>query len=153
MSTEKEPDRELIARLQQLIDKGLFTKAEMARAANVKPQAITKWFERGELSRTAAMGLAVAKLISLDWLLLGRGPMFFQETAESNAMAEQALHRAPSAANAFKEFDAFISRLQLPSPITMAFFNLLVVYANDAEHGSRLAGAINTLLAHQQDKS
>ncbi|MFP1891319.1 helix-turn-helix domain-containing protein [Lonsdalea quercina] len=63
----KDFDNSLISRLAELNEKG-FSKADMARAANVSKQAVTGWFRTGTISKTSALAVADASGVSIAWL-------------------------------------------------------------------------------------
>lgn len=63
----KEFDNSLISRLAELNEKG-FSKADMARAANVSKQAVTGWFRTGTISKASALAVADASGVSIAWL-------------------------------------------------------------------------------------
>ncbi|MFP1721337.1 helix-turn-helix domain-containing protein [Lonsdalea quercina] len=60
-------DNSLISRLAELNKKG-FSKADMARAANVSKQAVTGWFKTGTISKASALAVADASGVSIAWL-------------------------------------------------------------------------------------
>lgn len=60
-------------RLLQLIEMRGLNKSKLARIAGVTPQAVTKWFDRGEVGKASAMKIALATGVSVDWILEG-GP-------------------------------------------------------------------------------
>ncbi|MFP1907328.1 helix-turn-helix domain-containing protein [Lonsdalea quercina] len=63
----KDVDNSLISRLAELNEKG-FSKADMARAANVSKQAVTGWFRTGTISKASALAVADASGVSIAWL-------------------------------------------------------------------------------------
>lgn len=63
----KDFDNSLISRLAELNEKG-FSKADMARAANVSKQAVTGWFRTGTISKASALAVADASGVSIAWL-------------------------------------------------------------------------------------
>lgn len=63
----KDFDNRLISRLAELNNKG-FSKADMARAANVSKQAVTGWFRTGTISKASALAVADASGVSISWL-------------------------------------------------------------------------------------
>ncbi|OSN06527.1 transcriptional regulator [Lonsdalea britannica] len=63
----KDFDNRLISRLAELNNKG-FSKADMARAANVSKQAVTGWFRTGTISKASALAVADASGVSIAWL-------------------------------------------------------------------------------------
>ncbi|KZY43736.1 XRE family transcriptional regulator [Pseudoalteromonas shioyasakiensis] len=52
------------------------TKAELARAANVTPQAAGKWFKTNSISRESLDSCAKRLGISIEWLINGEGDKF-----------------------------------------------------------------------------
>jgi transcriptional regulator with XRE-family HTH domain len=58
----------IISRLSEINDRGI-SKAEMARIAQISPQAVNNWFKRGNLSKESAMAIAEAAGVSVAWIL------------------------------------------------------------------------------------
>ncbi|AYN26724.1 XRE family transcriptional regulator [Buttiauxella sp. 3AFRM03] len=50
--------------------KGL-NKSDLARIADVSPQAVNGWFVRGDMGKISAMKIADKTGVSVDWLLHG----------------------------------------------------------------------------------
>lgn len=60
-----------IERLQQLLRDTGAKKVELAKFAQVSPQAVNNWFKYGHVSKDAAQRIATALNLSVDWLLYG----------------------------------------------------------------------------------
>lgn len=46
-------------------------KSDLAKLAGVKPQAVTHWFNRGEVGKSSAIKIAAETDVSVDWILEG----------------------------------------------------------------------------------
>ncbi|MCS5828189.1 helix-turn-helix domain-containing protein [Klebsiella variicola] len=68
MKNTEEPNNQLIARLEEITQRGI-SKADMARIAGVTPQAVNGWFKKGVISKKSAIALAEAANVSVTWLL------------------------------------------------------------------------------------
>ncbi|WP_373855369.1 transcriptional regulator [Lonsdalea populi] len=77
----KDLDHRLISRLAELNING-FSKADMARAANVSKQAVTGWFRTGTISKASALAVADASGVSVAWL-------FGKKVDEGSALKER----------------------------------------------------------------
>lgn len=60
-------------RLSTLMEMRGLNKSALARIAGVSPQAVTKWFDRGDIGKSSAMKIASIAGVSVDWILEG-GP-------------------------------------------------------------------------------
>ena len=75
----------VLARLKQIT--GTTTDASLSSALQISPQTISSWKGRDSTPYSLCVDLAQARGISLDWLLLGEGPMLRQthvDTLETN---------------------------------------------------------------------
>lgn len=70
-STNDEPANELASRLNELMTVNHWSRADMARIAEVSPTSVTNWFKRGTISKESAAKLANAARTSLSWVLTG----------------------------------------------------------------------------------
>lgn len=61
----------LADRLNELMRVNHWSRADMARIANVSPTSVTNWFKRGTISKDSATRLAAAAKTSLSWVLTG----------------------------------------------------------------------------------
>ncbi|WP_368766750.1 helix-turn-helix domain-containing protein [Enterobacter hormaechei] len=64
-------DTSLAARLNELMKVNHWSRADMARIAEVSPTSVTNWFKRETISKESAGKLAAAAKVSLTWLLTG----------------------------------------------------------------------------------
>ncbi len=67
----KSINKSQIERLHQLLAIARLKKADLARIADVSPQAVTNWFKYGLIGKPAAAKISAATGVSLDWLLNG----------------------------------------------------------------------------------
>jgi hypothetical protein len=75
----------ILARLKQIT--GTTTDAALSSALQVSPQTLSSWKGRDSTPYSLCVDLAQVRGISLDWLLLGEGPMLRQtqvDTLEPN---------------------------------------------------------------------
>lgn len=70
-------EESLQQRLDLLIEMKGLNKSALARMAGVRPQAVTKWYDRGDIGKSSAMKIAAATGVSVDWILEG-GPEMHQ---------------------------------------------------------------------------
>lgn len=61
----------LASRLNELMSVNHWSRADMARIAEVSPTSVTNWFKRETISKESASKLAAAAKVSLTWLLTG----------------------------------------------------------------------------------
>lgn len=67
-----EPQKTPLAnRLNELMKTNHWSRADMARIAEVSPTSVTNWFKRGTISKESATKLAQAAKTSLTWVLTG----------------------------------------------------------------------------------
>lgn len=64
-------------RLDLLMEMKGLNKSDLAKIAGVKPQAVTGWYNRGEVGKSSAMKIANSTNVSVDWILEG-GPEIHQ---------------------------------------------------------------------------
>jgi len=67
-------DMTKLSRPEELLSAAKVTKAELARIADVSPQAVNNWFKRGEIGKDSAIKIAAATGLSLSWILGEEGP-------------------------------------------------------------------------------
>jgi hypothetical protein len=75
----------ILARLKQVT--GTTTDAALSSALQISPQTLSSWKGRDSTPYSLCVDLAQVRGISLDWLLLGEGPMLRQtqvDTLEPN---------------------------------------------------------------------
>jgi hypothetical protein len=75
----------ILARLKQIT--GTTTDAALSSALQISPQTLSSWKGRDSTPYSLCVDLAQVRGISLDWLLLGEGPMLRQtqvDTLEPN---------------------------------------------------------------------
>jgi transcriptional regulator with XRE-family HTH domain len=71
MKDEMNECNSLQERLTLLMEMRGINKSALARMADVKPQAVTKWFDRGDIGKESALKIAGRAGVSVDWLLHG----------------------------------------------------------------------------------
>jgi hypothetical protein len=71
MKEEKKLTNPLQERLMLLMKMRGINKSALAKMADVRPQAVTKWFDRGEIGKESAIKIAERAGVSLDWILHG----------------------------------------------------------------------------------
>lgn len=82
----------VLARLKHIT--GTTTDASLSSALKISPQTLSSWKGRDSTPYSLCVELAQARGISLDWLLLGVGPMLRQthvntlETSRENTLRE-----------------------------------------------------------------
>ncbi|MHC8315754.1 helix-turn-helix domain-containing protein [Pseudomonas sp. LB3P31] len=70
----------VLARLKLIT--GTKTDASLSLALQISPQTLSSWKGRDSTPYSICVDLARAKGISLDWLLLGEGPMLRQSSED-----------------------------------------------------------------------
>jgi transcriptional regulator with XRE-family HTH domain len=75
----------VLARLKQIT--GTKSDASLSSALKVSPQTLSSWKGRDSTPYSLCVEIAQARGISLDWLLLGEGPILRQITA-GNALEQ-----------------------------------------------------------------
>ncbi|WP_150754118.1 helix-turn-helix domain-containing protein [Pseudomonas fluorescens] len=77
----------VLARLKQVT--GTKTDASLSSALQISPQTLSSWRGRDSTPYSLCVEIAQARGISLDWLLLGEGPVLRQTVTDSSE-ADQA---------------------------------------------------------------
>jgi phage repressor protein C with HTH and peptisase S24 domain len=72
----------VVDRLKSAMAKQGVSKAELARAAGVTPQAVTRWFKNGSISKESLDACAKRLNVTIDWLMRGQQK---SNTPDSNA--------------------------------------------------------------------
>ncbi|WP_419711645.1 helix-turn-helix domain-containing protein [Pseudomonas sp. NFX224] len=73
----------VLARLKQIT--GTKTDISLSSALQISPQTLSSWKGRDSTPYSLCVDIAQARGISLDWLLLGEGPMLRQSPLTSPA--------------------------------------------------------------------
>ncbi|WPN45989.1 MULTISPECIES: helix-turn-helix domain-containing protein [unclassified Pseudomonas] len=73
----------VLARLKQVT--GTKTDASLSSALQISPQTLSSWKGRDSTPYSLCVDLAQARGISLDWLLLGEGPILRQAMTDTSA--------------------------------------------------------------------
>ena len=71
----------VLARLKQIT--GTKSDASLSSALKISPQTLSSWKGRDSTPYSLCVDIAQARGISLDWLLLGEGPILRPVTAQS----------------------------------------------------------------------
>lgn len=71
-------------RLDELLKVAKLSKAELARIAEVSPQAVNNWFKRGEIGKDSAIKIAAHTGLDLSWVLGESENMHTSPSAVSN---------------------------------------------------------------------
>ena len=71
----------ILARLKQVT--GTTTDAALSSALQISPQTLSSWKGRDSTPYSLCVDLAQVRGISLDWLLLGEGPMLRQTQVDT----------------------------------------------------------------------
>ncbi|WP_050562106.1 helix-turn-helix domain-containing protein [Pseudomonas sp. GM74] len=77
----------VLARLKQIT--GTKTDASLSSALQISPQTLSSWKGRDSTPYSLCVDIAQARGISLDWLLLGEGPMLRQTPLNAPANVAQ----------------------------------------------------------------
>ncbi|MNM68723.1 Bacteriophage CI repressor helix-turn-helix domain protein [compost metagenome] len=72
----------VLARLKQIT--GTKTDASLSSALQISPQTLSSWKGRDSTPYSLCVEIAQARGISLDWLLLGEGPVLRQTVTDSS---------------------------------------------------------------------
>ncbi|WP_191628076.1 helix-turn-helix domain-containing protein [Pseudomonas fluorescens] len=72
----------VLARLKQVT--GTKTDASLSSALQISPQTLSSWRGRDSTPYSLCVEIAQARGISLDWLLLGEGPVLRQTVTDSS---------------------------------------------------------------------
>ncbi|MBV7575653.1 helix-turn-helix domain containing protein [Pseudomonas sp. PDM32] len=77
----------VLARLKQVT--GTKTDASLSSALQISPQTLSSWRGRDSTPYSLCVEIAQARGISLDWLLLGEGPILRQTITDSSQTAQE----------------------------------------------------------------
>lgn len=94
-------DNSVTGRLWLAMQEVGVTKAELARAANVTPQAAGKWFKTNSISRESLDACAKRLGVSIKWLINGEGDKFTENLISMN----KKMHVQTSNVDTFIELD------------------------------------------------
>ena len=86
-------DKALSGRIATLKREFGILQNDLAETAGVSPQAVVNWMKRDALSRTSAERIAARYGLSLDWLLIGKGPIKASPTAIAAGMVSESMER------------------------------------------------------------
>ena len=75
----------MTSRLEKVMAEKSVTKADLARAAGVTPQAVGRWFKTGSISKDSLIACAKKLEVSLAWLIEGSNDSTSPVINESNA--------------------------------------------------------------------
>ena len=75
-------------RLLMLMQMRGLNKSDLAKIAGVKPQAVTHWFNRGEVGKASAVKIAAETDVSVDWILEGGAELHELNTHRSTRLKE-----------------------------------------------------------------
>lgn len=89
MRSKKSQD--VLARLKQIT--GTKTDASLSSALNISPQTLSSWKGRDSTPYSICIDIAETRGISLDWLLLGEGPVLRPAPNESLDSSQEATTR------------------------------------------------------------
>jgi len=81
----------VLARLKQVT--GTKTDASLSSALQISPQTLSSWKGRDSTPYSLCVDLAQTRGISLDWLLLGEGPILRQVQPDSCAIDQESTTR------------------------------------------------------------
>ena len=99
-------DNSVTGRLWSAMQDVGVTKAELARAANVTPQAAGKWFKTNSISRESLDACAKRLGVSIKWLINGEGDKF----PENVISISKRMHDQSSNVDSFIELDPWDSK-------------------------------------------
>lgn len=102
-------DNSVTGRLWSAMQDVGVSKAELARAANVTPQAAGKWFKTNSISRESLDACAKRLGVSIKWLINGEGEMF---TGNVTSLSQKQ-HQRSSNVDGFVELDPWDSKTPL----------------------------------------
>lgn len=71
----------VLARLKQIT--GTKSDASLSSALQISPQTLSSWKSRDSTPYSLCVDIAQARGVSLDWLLMGEGPILRADAAES----------------------------------------------------------------------
>ncbi|MFS2202301.1 helix-turn-helix domain-containing protein [Pseudomonas sp. Pseusp3] len=81
----------VLARLKQVT--GTKTDASLSSALQISPQTLSSWRGRDSTPYSLCVEIAQARGISLDWLLLGEGPILRQRVTDSSEANQESTTR------------------------------------------------------------
>ena len=81
----------VLARLKQVT--GTKTDASLSSALQISPQTLSSWKGRDSTPYSLCVDLAQTRGISLDWLLLGEGPILRQVQTDACAIDQESTTR------------------------------------------------------------
>ncbi|WP_177408947.1 helix-turn-helix domain-containing protein [Pseudomonas sp. R37(2017)] len=81
----------VLARLKQVT--GTKTDASLSSALQISPQTLSSWKGRDSTPYSLCVEIAQARGISLDWLLLGEGPILRQTVTASSETSQESTTR------------------------------------------------------------
>ncbi|WP_205885988.1 helix-turn-helix domain-containing protein [Pseudomonas laurylsulfativorans] len=81
----------VLARLKQVT--GTKTDASLSSALQISPQTLSSWKGRDSTPYSLCVEIAQTRGISLDWLLLGEGPILRQTVTDSSEANQESTTR------------------------------------------------------------
>jgi hypothetical protein len=81
----------VLARLKQVT--GTKTDASLSSALQISPQTLSSWRGRDSTPYSLCVEIAQTRGISLDWLLLGEGPILRQAVTDSSQTGQESTTR------------------------------------------------------------
>jgi hypothetical protein len=81
----------VLARLKQVT--GTKTDASLSSALQISPQTLSSWRGRDSTPYSLCVEIAQARGISLDWLLLGEGPILRKTMTDSSQTGQESTTR------------------------------------------------------------
>jgi len=81
----------VLARLKQIT--GTKTDASLSSALQISPQTLSSWKGRDSTPYSLCVDIAQTRGISLDWLLLGEGPILRQTVTDSPVTIQESTNR------------------------------------------------------------
>lgn len=81
----------VLARLKQVT--GTKTDASLSSALQISPQTLSSWRGRDSTPYSLCVEIAQTRGISLDWLLLGEGPILRQRVTDSSEANQESTAR------------------------------------------------------------
>jgi hypothetical protein len=81
----------VLARLKQIT--GTKTDASLSSALKISPQTLSSWRGRDSTPYSLCVEIAQTRGISLDWLLLGEGPILRQPITDSSEANQESTTR------------------------------------------------------------
>ncbi|GHT50529.1 hypothetical protein AGMMS49982_06020 [Bacteroidia bacterium] len=85
-------------RIKQIMDSGGFTPATFAAHIDVNPQTMTATMKRNENASTPILQAILKKYknINAEWLMLGEGTMYKNDTRQTQLFPDEATPTAPT---------------------------------------------------------